>query len=77
MNNDDNIKGIQIMPNEISIWLLMFADDVALLAQTVRDLQYQLDVLKLFCTNSCLNVNTSKTKVKKSNGLYRKVLDLR
>ena len=30
------------MPNEISIWLLMFADEVVLLAQTVRDLQYQL-----------------------------------
>jgi hypothetical protein len=37
MNNDDKIKGIKIMPNESSIWLLMFADDVALIAQTVRD----------------------------------------
>jgi hypothetical protein len=33
MNNDDKIKGIQIIPNEISIWLSMFADDVT----TVRD----------------------------------------
>lgn len=44
MNDDVNIKGVQIMPNEISIWLLMFTDDVALLAETVQNLQYQLNV---------------------------------
>jgi hypothetical protein len=49
MNNDDKIKGIQIMPNESSIWLQMIADDVALIAQTVRDLQYHLNVFETFC----------------------------
>jgi hypothetical protein len=38
------IKGKPLMLNEISTQLLMFADDVALLAETVKGLQYQLSI---------------------------------
>ena len=48
MNSDYKIKGKQIMSNEISICLLIFADDIALPAETVQDLQYQLKVLDIF-----------------------------
>ena len=41
----------------------MFADDLALMADTVGELQSQLNLLSDFCQNYKLKVNESKTKV--------------
>jgi hypothetical protein len=56
-------RGIQLKPCDIEIFSLMFADDVALLADTVVGLQRQLNLLYDFCTDFYLTVNISKTKV--------------
>ena len=63
MKQDQNLRGIQLQPNDIEILLLMFADDVALLADTVIGLQRQLNVLYNFCQTSYLKVNSQKSKV--------------
>ena len=42
---DCDIRGIQLMPKLTEICLLMFADDIALIADTVVDLQRQLNIL--------------------------------
>ena len=60
---NNGVRGIQISPNDAEILLLMFADDVALLADTVLGLQRQLDSLQQFCTRTGLHVNPQKTKI--------------
>ena len=45
------------------IMLLLYADDVVLLAYTQEDAQKMMTVLKDFCTHSGLMVNVQKTKV--------------
>ena len=63
MKTSDDLKGIQILPNDIEILLLMFAEDVALLSDTICGLQRKLNVLNEFSNNCCLKVNTQKTKI--------------
>ena len=43
--------------------LLMFADDVVLLAETQEGLQTSFHLLNQYCLTSALSVNTEKTKV--------------
>ena len=62
MNNSD-ITGIQLHPDITQIMLLMFADDLALLSDTIVGLQRQLNVLRDFCNTNKLKVNEAKTKV--------------
>jgi len=45
------------------IWLLLFADDLVLMSETVAGLQNQLDALEIFCRDRGLTVNVAKTKV--------------
>ena len=45
------------------IILLMFADDIAFIADTIRGLQQQLNSLQSFCENNKLKVNINKTKI--------------
>ena len=59
----EGIRGIQLFPDIIEVFILMFADDIALLADTVSGLQKQLNTLESFCENSKLKVNITKTKV--------------
>ena len=56
------LKGIQLSPNDIEILLLMFADDIALLSETVNCLQLKLKFLPHFCLKSELKVNTKKLR---------------
>ena len=60
---ENNIRGIQLFPDIVEIFLLMFADDIALLSDTVIGLQKQLNVLQTFCSNNKLSVNIEKTKI--------------
>lgn len=55
--------GIQLLPGLMELFLLLFADDVALLSTTIFGLQNQLNSLKLCCESLKLNVNKDKTKV--------------
>ena len=43
--------------------VLMYADDVVILGDTVLELQRKIKVLELFCTKWGMRVNISKTKV--------------
>lgn len=48
--------------NEL-ISILMYADDLVLLAETENELQMLIDVLKLWCVQKKMTVNLDKTKV--------------
>lgn len=61
--NDTGVHGVQLLPNMLELFLLLFADDVALLSTSPRGLQAQLNSLKLCCDNLKLTVNKNKTKV--------------
>ena len=55
--------GIQLMPNTPEIPILLFADDIVLLADTVIGLQNQIDNLHVASGRLGLQVNLQKTKV--------------
>ena len=58
-----DIRGIQLHPDVVELFLLMFADDIALLSDTVMGLQSQLNILADFCETYKLKVNEAKTKI--------------
>ena len=55
--------GVQMLPGLMELFILLFADDVALLSTSIIGLQNQLDVLSNCCTNMKLAVNINKTKI--------------
>ena len=42
---DCDVRGIQLLPNLTEIYLLMFEDDIALIADTVVGIQRKLNIL--------------------------------
>jgi hypothetical protein len=61
--SENGRHGIQILPGLIELFILLFADDVALLASTPIGLQNQLRVLENCCEQMQLEVNIEKTKI--------------
>ena len=57
------LRGIQLCPAIVEIFLLLFADDVGLISDSVIGLQRQFFPLNDFCIERKLNVNIPKTKV--------------
>lgn len=59
--SQNNTRGKQLFPDTctIEIFVLMFADDIAQLADTIVGLEKQLNVLKTFCTTSKLTEKNS------------------
>ena len=55
--------GVQLSPELIHLLILLFADDVALMADTVAGLQKQLDILHTTCLNLDLTVNLDKSNI--------------
>ena len=51
------------MPNQIEMFLMLFADDLALLPSTVRGLQNQLNLLCESSQRLGLKINIDKTKI--------------
>lgn len=45
------------------IKLLMYIDDIILLSKDSLSLQQHLDILNVFCNNSKIEINHSKTKM--------------
>ena len=69
-----NVRGIQLFPDLTEIFLLMFADDIGLISDTVTGLQKQLSILHEYCRDFKLKVNI-KTKImvfKRGGGLSKK-----
>ena len=56
-----HIRGIQLTSYDIEIFMLLFADDVALASDTISGLQQQLNYLHEFCIEYKLEVNVQKT----------------
>ena len=57
--NDD----INVNTDELSIFMLLFADDLVLISKTPDGLQALLDKLYNYCIDWQLNVNLNKTKI--------------
>ena len=58
-----DIRGVQLFQELVEILVLMIADDLALISDTVIGLQRLLNLLFSFCKVKDLVVNTIKTKV--------------
>ena len=56
-------NGIQLHPDLMHIFLLLFADDIVLFSSTVAGLQNLIIELERYCDKYKLNVNSDKTKV--------------
>ena len=61
--NSTGIHGVQLLPTYMEIFILLFADDVALISTSPGGLQAQLNSLKECCHNLGLTVNMNKTKI--------------
>ena len=55
-------KGITI-GNAIEVFLLMYADDIVLVGDTVPELQRKINIPEIFCEKWGMEVNLKKTKV--------------
>ena len=55
--------GVQLFPDLLEIILLMFADNVVLVSDTIPGLQNQLNILYNFSEDSGLQVNLDKTNI--------------
>ena len=59
----NGLHGIQLHLELIEIFILLFADDIALVADTIGGLQCQLCLLSTFCKEKKITVHVGKTKV--------------
>jgi len=72
----DGILGLELINNQVTkylsdddiemwlrLYLLLYADDTIIMAETSTDLQNALNSLHLYCSTWNLSVNTSKTKI--------------
>ena len=57
------VKGIGINVNGQYICLLLYADDLVLLAENEKDLQMLLDITQQWCHKWKLNINREKSKI--------------
>ena len=55
-------RGIDICADPIGVLLLMYADDIALVSDSVADLQKKINCLEQYCKDWGLSVNMDKTK---------------
>ena len=71
---NSGLRGVQVFPDLLEILLLKFADDLALISDTVVGLQRLLNLLYSFCQVKDLIVNTIKRKVMvyKNGGILAK-----
>ena len=56
-------KGIRFSPDHTEVKILMYADDVVLIADSPNELQRHITALNKFCKQWKMNVNIDKTKV--------------
>ena len=60
---NSGIPGVQLFPEVIQVMILLFADDIASISDTIVGLQRQLNLLREYCVQSKLVVNIVKTKI--------------
>ena len=49
---NSGLRGIQLLPDWTEVFLLMYADDIALIYDTIIGLQRQLNLLAEFCDST-------------------------
>ena len=59
----DGMHGVQFLPGLIELFILLFADDITLLSDSVIGLQNQIDILNNMCHKLHLSINIDKTKI--------------
>ena len=57
------LPGIQVLPNDVDVFLLMYIDDICIFSDNILDLQKKINLLETYCTEWGLRVNTNKTKI--------------
>ena len=57
------IAGVHLFPEDNQVLILLFADDVALISDTIVGLQRQLHLLRVYCSECKLVVNIVKTNL--------------
>ena len=55
--------GVQLLSNDEDVLCLLYADDLSLIDDNVRDLQRKIGILQTFCTHWGLKVNVDKSKI--------------
>lgn len=55
--------GVQLLPDLVELFILLFADDIVLLSDTIVGLQNQLNVLARNCAELDLHVNLEKSNI--------------
>ena len=75
--SENGKHGVQLLPRFIELFILLFADGLALLSCSPTGLQTQLDCLQRVCLDLGLTVNTDKSKVMvlKKVGSWEEVRD--
>jgi hypothetical protein len=58
----DDINALNIGIDNEKLAILLYADDVVLLAENEKDLHMMLDVLNFWCKNNALYFNVNKSK---------------
>ena len=61
-NLAENLNFLDIQ-NFVHLFLILYADDTVILAETITDMQKALDNLNIYCKMYGLHINVSKTKV--------------
>ena len=61
--NSCGARGIDTFNDPLGIFLLMYADDIALVSDSIADLQKKINCLEQYCAKWGLTVNMDKTKV--------------
>ena len=60
---NSGIPGVQLFPEVIQVMILLFADDIALISDTIVGLQRHLNLLREYCVKKKIVVNIIKTKI--------------
>ena len=61
--NFANISDFEDVESFMHLFILLYADDTAILTETPIDMQKSLDALSIYCTTNGLSINVDKTKV--------------
>ena len=73
---DSTVRHVSMLTNEKATSMLMYADDLVILSDTVFEMQAKIDLLYDFCSKWGLTINLNKTKMMVfRNGGYLKSIE--
>lgn len=72
---NSSVRPVQLLTNEKATSMLMYADDLVILSDTVFEMQAKIDLLYDFCSKWGLTINLNKTKmiVYRNGGYLRSI----